>query len=213
MSIIHDALKKTQNNLNNNQDKNASNKMNTENPDSSNAPPANPMSVIYDKLHKKPDVKQNPPHPKSPTKRNNPNNETQSNPVMTFFTIIFCLFIITGAGWFIYQYYAQNMEKNGVDLKKALTIKPQKLYTIGTPKKPRPKPAVKVAQEEKNIPSNTIILSGITMMGEKRVALINNEIYQVGESVQGKKIISISIEKVELEDNTGNITTLKVKGF
>lgn len=213
MSIIHDALKKTQSNLNNNQEKDASSKMNTENTASNNTnppPPANPMSSIYDKLHKKPDANQNPPNPKSPTKRNNPKNETQGNPVMTFFTIIFCLFIIAGAIWFIYQYYAQNMDKTGVDFKKALTIKPQKLYIIGTPTH-RPKPVVK--KVEKNLPPNTIVLSGITMMGDKRVALINNEIYQLGESVQGKKIVSISIEKVELEDSTGNITTLKVKGF
>ncbi len=44
------------------------------------------------------------------------------------------------------------------------------------------------------------VLSGIMMMGDKRVALINNDIYETGETIQGRKIINITFDKVELQD-------------
>jgi len=61
----------------------------------------------------------------------------------------------------------------------------------------------------KTAQSNTLKLSGTTMMGSKRVALINEEIYEVGDNVAGRQIISINLDKVELMEN-GNIITLRV---
>ena len=52
---------------------------------------------------------------------------------------------------------------------------------------------------------NELVLSGIMMMGDKRVALINNDIYELGETVQGKKIIDITLDKVELQDGNRTI--------
>lgn len=57
---------------------------------------------------------------------------------------------------------------------------------------------------------NPLILSGTMMMGDKRVALINNGIYEVGEFVEGKKVTAITLEKVDLLDGE-NIITLKAK--
>ncbi len=57
---------------------------------------------------------------------------------------------------------------------------------------------------------NPLILSGTMMMGDKRVALINNGIYEVGEFVEGKKVTAIALEKVELLDGE-NIIILKAK--
>ncbi|OGX05431.1 MAG: hypothetical protein A2Z88_05935 [Omnitrophica WOR_2 bacterium GWA2_47_8] len=53
-------------------------------------------------------------------------------------------------------------------------------------------------------------LSGIVEMQGRRVALINGEIYEVGDSVQGRKIVDISLDKVEIEEN-GEIVTLTVE--
>ena len=61
-------------------------------------------------------------------------------------------------------------------------------------------------------PSDALILQGIMGIdNNKRVALINDEIYEAGQSVNGKKIVNITLEKVELEDPSGKITTLRVK--
>ncbi len=211
MSIIHDALKKTQNNLNqNNPGKDLPNKMSTDNTSQNSTPPSQNPPNIYDKLHKKPDSDPKSPSSKFSSKKADQKQSSQSSPIKTFFTIILCLLIIVGAILFIYQYYAQEMGKNGIDFKKVLNIHPKKLSINFASKPHHPKPVVK---ETKAPPANTITLNGVTMMGDQRVALINNEIYQLGESIQGKKIVNISIEKVELEDSVGNITTLKVKAY
>ena len=55
---------------------------------------------------------------------------------------------------------------------------------------------------------NPLILSGTMMMENKRVALINNGIYEVNDMVEGKKVLTITLEKVELLDGE-NIITLK----
>ena len=50
------------------------------------------------------------------------------------------------------------------------------------------------------------------MTDQKRMALINDELYQTGDVVNGKKIMNISLEGVELLDEAGKTITLKVKG-
>lgn len=46
----------------------------------------------------------------------------------------------------------------------------------------------------------SLILNGIMMVGEKKVALINDEPHEVGDYVDGKKITAITLERVELLD-------------
>ena len=46
-------------------------------------------------------------------------------------------------------------------------------------------------------------------MDSKQLALINDEIYEEGSMVQGKKIMNISLNEVKLLDH-GKITTLKI---
>lgn len=48
--------------------------------------------------------------------------------------------------------------------------------------------------------SSEIVISGVITRNNKNVALINNEIYEVGETINGKKIVNITLEKVELLD-------------
>ncbi|MBN1869874.1 MAG: hypothetical protein JW847_04780 [Candidatus Omnitrophica bacterium] len=54
-----------------------------------------------------------------------------------------------------------------------------------------------------------LVLNGTSLIDGKRVALINDEIYEVGEVVDGKKITSINLNQIELSDNE-KIITLKV---
>ncbi|MCB9747710.1 MAG: hypothetical protein H6755_04800 [Candidatus Omnitrophica bacterium] len=49
-------------------------------------------------------------------------------------------------------------------------------------------------------------------MDSKRVALINNEIYELGEYINGMKIININLKKVDLL-NKDDIITLHVRQY
>jgi len=55
-----------------------------------------------------------------------------------------------------------------------------------------------------------LFLNGISSIDGKNVALINDEIYEIGEMVEGKKITSIGLDKVELRD-AQRIFTIKVR--
>lgn len=56
-----------------------------------------------------------------------------------------------------------------------------------------------------------LVLTGTMMIGKTRVALINGENYEIGDSIDNKKIVNITLEKVELLKNNGEITTLHVR--
>jgi hypothetical protein len=52
-----------------------------------------------------------------------------------------------------------------------------------------------------------LILNGIMMLEKNKiVALINDEIYKSGDSVQGRKITNITLENVELSDGQETVT-------
>ena len=68
---------------------------------------------------------------------------------------------------------------------------------------PAPKP-------QKAAPKDTLALSGIMTMDNKKVALINNEIYEVGETVQGMKIVDIAPDSVQIKMG-GKVKTLKIR--
>ena len=57
---------------------------------------------------------------------------------------------------------------------------------------------------------NDLVLNGISSIDGVKIALINDEIYQVGDVVNNKKIISISSDVVELHDDE-KIYTIKVR--
>ncbi|MDP2653890.1 MAG: hypothetical protein Q8Q08_07660 [Candidatus Omnitrophota bacterium] len=54
-----------------------------------------------------------------------------------------------------------------------------------------------------------IVIKGIMAMGDRNVLLINDEVYEVGDSVQGKKIVKISLDRVEFLDR-GRVRTFRV---
>jgi hypothetical protein len=49
-------------------------------------------------------------------------------------------------------------------------------------------------------------INGIMTMGDKNVALINNEIYEVGDMVNGMEIVVISLDRVQVLDQ-GKVRT------
>ncbi|MCK4882309.1 MAG: hypothetical protein KAS92_04730 [Candidatus Omnitrophica bacterium] len=54
-----------------------------------------------------------------------------------------------------------------------------------------------------------LVLNGTSLIDGKRVALINDEIYEIGETINGKKITSINLNQIKLSDNE-KIITLRV---
>jgi len=54
-------------------------------------------------------------------------------------------------------------------------------------------------------------LSGISIIGDRKVAIINDKIYELGESVNGRKIVDIRRKEVDLLEN-GKIRTIDVRG-
>ena len=58
------------------------------------------------------------------------------------------------------------------------------------------------------LPKNALILNGTIIMDNDQIALINNQIYRAGDYVSGKRILSVSQDKVEVFDK-GNILILK----
>jgi hypothetical protein len=57
---------------------------------------------------------------------------------------------------------------------------------------------------------NEIVIQGIMARDDKKVALINDEIYEVGQTIKGRRIISISEDSVQIS-HQGKIKNLQVK--
>jgi hypothetical protein len=186
MSIIHDALRKTQN------------KMDNKDPKAPGQPGPDPTSdaqkdvnVIYEKLHQKKVDHSAPPGTSGKSGKGQPEKNTnQGGPVFLLFLLIIAL---AGTVYFIY-----------FKGKKINLPKPHFSSNPSRSLKTKPVPTYR---------ENEIVLNGTMMMGDRQVALINNEIYELGESVKGKKIVSISLQKVELEEPDGNVTVLKVQSY
>lgn len=175
MSIINDALKKTQENLD-------------KKPEGDNKD----VSQIYDKLHKnQTDPKSPPPLPGA--KETKPKVEKKSNTVAS----IFILLALIAALYFVYTfYYAKG--NNKIDLGK---FKMPKSKSSSTRHTPAPTPT-------RDFKPGELVLSGIFTTGDRRAALINDKIYEVGQEVNGNKIISIAVDKVEVMDIKGQVTIL-----
>ncbi len=54
--------------------------------------------------------------------------------------------------------------------------------------------------------NSSIFLNGTVVVDGKRAALINNEIYKIGDIIDGKKIVNITLEGIELLDKDKIIT-------
>ncbi len=196
MSIIHDALKRAQNEFNKDNDKSSDIKK-TETPE------------IYEKLKTKttPPIK-NTEHQEpqqqiqttSTQEKTLPNTRKKKLNV-TFISLIavFSLFI----GVFI-SFLIVLLNQSSTRAKVDKTTPEQAFSSKISPLK-------KVTTPKTSVQKNNLVLSGTMMMGEKRVALINGEIYELDESIRGKKITNVTLKNVELTDENGAKTTLSVR--
>jgi hypothetical protein len=67
-----------------------------------------------------------------------------------------------------------------------------------------------VAKKEKAKPVEEIVLKGIMVRDDKNMALINDEIYEAGETVKGRKILKITEDSVQILDHH-RVKTISVK--
>ena len=180
MSIIHDALKKTQKNLNNITQHNIS--KNTEENSSKN----NSMKIL---------------------------DETKIIAVKTpknhSAIIIFCLIIITIVlvASTVISFLKTKSPSTSRKTASKITQEPTS-QSIKTTAKPSTKTSINTKPHQ---PGQSLVLNGTLMANDKKAALINNELYEIGESIEGKTISNIFLNKVELLDKNGTTTILKVK--
>ena len=56
----------------------------------------------------------------------------------------------------------------------------------------------------------TIIINGVMIKENKTVALINNEVYEVGETINGMKIVNITLDRIDFKYR-GRVKSFKVQ--
>lgn len=169
MSIIHDALKKTQNNL---------------------------KKTRHDNTSK--DTEQNIPVPNILQKPDKPDEPTGIH-ISYSAILLFCLILST-------IILSINMIIYFIKSKATPASKTQANKSSLSPRTSRSNIVPDAQHHEQSL-----VLNGTLMADDKKAALINNELYELGESIGEKTINKISINEVELIDKNGNITVLKVK--
>jgi hypothetical protein len=192
MSIINDALKKAQLNFKKT-DKPPEKKQEEKPADQS-------TSNVYEKLYNKNVGLKNPsvqtpertPGDKGADKKTS-GLRSAKKWIKTSAVIAVCLILLAGSFFFLSRYqpvqdFLRSAKKNSTSSRAHIVRK--------APKKRTYKPG-------------ELVLNGTSIIDGKRVALINDEIYEVGETIDGKKITSINLNKIELSDSE-KIITLRV---
>ena len=171
MSIINDALKKTQSEFQNKDGKNPTN--------------------VYEKFYQNKKNQLAPDDPKAAKREEAPRRKSSAGKV---FLILF-LFVL--AGVVTVRHYP--------NIPRVLMHKAKSLKIASTSTTPYVPPPVK-----RTIPEGAIILNGVMLMDDRHVALINDDVYEVGDYINGKKIVNITLEQVDFLQN-GRIESYKVR--
>ncbi len=138
---------------------------------------------IYEKLHK-PKPSSQTPQEKTPPKKN-------KNFLIPIFLVIIILAFLGGLT--------------------AYLLKDKQLISNINFSLPKlPSPIGKTSSTRRSYNDGDLVLSGTMMMEDKRVALINDEVYEVGDTINGNRIMSISLKKVEIMNPKGKTVTLRV---
>jgi len=106
-------------------------------------------------------------------------------------------------------FYSLSTGKNLIEILKGKRTQPEKFDSL------KASSQTKKTSEQKPPPPATekterLILNGIINMGDDDFALINNEIYRQGDRVNGKEIVKILKDRVELFSD-GETIILKTK--
>ena len=191
MSIINDALKKTQ--LNFKKKNKPAEKQ--EEPQAAQADQS--TSNVYEKLYQKQQDLQS---ASSAARRQQANTSDKSSTLRSAkkwikisTTTAVCLLFLAGGLYFLSRFEPVQDFFRSIKRKTA----PSRNYIA------------RQAQKRRSYKPGELVLNGTSLIDGKRVALINDEIYQVGETINGKKITSINMNQIELRDDE-KIITLRV---
>ncbi len=96
--------------------------------------------------------------------------------------------------------YSHVLGKQSTEHGPSLDVKPQEISrdTVQSASMPR----------AHQTGGSNLVLNGIMDMGEEHLALINNQIFKTGDTVEGRTILSITTDKVLIDDN-GKIIELR----
>lgn len=188
MSIIHNALKKTQKEL---KIKSGTSSQETPQPKSNED-----ISKLYETLH------QSSPSSSSKFQKEDRQKPKPERPAETgknkttqiIITLIFVFAFAVGVMAYFFPKYLPHSFSQSIN---------PKTKTEGTAIAPEAK---------KMYDQNQIVVNGTVVMDEKRMALINDNFYEIGDVINGKKIMNIALDRVEFLDEQGKTLTLKVKG-
>ncbi|OGX35768.1 MAG: hypothetical protein A3C36_03665 [Omnitrophica WOR_2 bacterium RIFCSPHIGHO2_02_FULL_52_10] len=200
MSIINDALKKAQKSLTRTEkvsDKNPEPPVFPAAPDAPKSHDGKSISNMYEKLHK-PRVDQDKrtaaPKHEDEVVHMAPQQRSAKNWVKIALTAVVILAFAAG-GFYLAQQYAPF--KNIFASLKKSSRRSGFQFSNAPAKKRKYKPG-------------ELVLNGTSLIDGRMVALINDEIYEAGDVVNGMSVINIEMNKVELADDQ-KITTLHVR--
>ncbi len=108
--------------------------------------------------------------------------------ICSFCAIVWILFILQP------QAFNSSVRENAAPKSGAPTTQPTPVPAQSSPPS---SPQAKIPSTKRNFP-DSLVLNGTMVVDNQRVALINDEIYEVGDYINGKKIVDISLEKVDL---------------
>lgn len=211
MSIINEALKKTQTNLNNFKGK--------------------PIAIADDRIAAgqktwQPPAAQ-PAQPFTPAPSSapaaTPAPQAKRTSTKRWYLIVITEILVLGlAAWILFIFQPQLFRsslhpKRSPAARKSITTTAQPKPEASLPQ-PVPAASASLATREPlaeikfsmGAPAKNLVLNGIMMDQNKMVALINGEIYEVGDYIGDQRINKITLNRVELRDGD-NVTILEVR--
>ena len=208
MSIINDALKKVQTNLNPQTRKEPAPSVKPEQEQPTVRPQIIPTVQPVTGQQRRPATTINPVTVPRPDIKLRPSANKPNSRYVSLFTTLSVLILCSIFFYFMSERQAHN--------KVAITLSQSEQITYHLNALKKEIEAISAKQKQQaaaTVPTpapGTLTLKGVMTMNDKQVALINDGIYEVGQEIDGKRIVSISINKVEV-DQGGTITTLTVK--
>ena len=194
MSIINDALKKTQQAF----------KPKKKDKVQEDPKPQDTSNInVYEKMYKERDKnKELSDAVAKSRKQSSKGSETQtSNRAPEIFKTIFAFIFLVASLSFSFKFLS-----NHEPLQKFLG---SSSFSIGKKQTSRSKIA-KYIPKKRKYKADDLFLNGISLIDGAKIALINDEIYQIGDIVNNKKITSITHDEVELQDDE-KIYTITVR--
>lgn len=187
MSIINDALKRAQKNMAKTETKD------TKKDPSKDQPAEKPVAKgpVYPTPKAAPSAP--PPPPKSDSKKVEDKTDEKKKKIWlrTLAVIVAIFFLITG----ILMATLFFLKKRSTDSSDPTNIR----------RNYQPRQITRTYKE------GELVLSGISLIENKRVAIINGDIYEEGDIVDGNQIINIELHRVILKDTSGKVIHLKTK--